>query len=322
MTAATAPGSAEAGHPFRCSEHSGSQAEPLAGTASTVSTFLLLEAPGPWGADALRDSRLPEEVLGRLRSLGRQGIRPLLVRRPGRASRGPVRLFAAYAGADGPWLETASVTDVREVLDLPLESLGSRRSLGLPAQHGSLFLVCTHGRHDPCCAERGRPLAAALAQAAPEETWEVSHIGGDRFAANVLVLPHGLYYGRLTPPDVAPFAAGHAAGHLDLDHLRGRSSLPFAAQAAEAHLRRHLGETLIESVRLAGAARSGTDTVASFTVGAPGDSTVWEVRVTSTRGDPRRLTCRSSTASACLTHRVTGLARRGEAVDGGGGAVP
>src|SRR4029453_5830608 len=55
------------------------------------------------------------------------------------------------------------------------------------------------GRHGACCAERGRPVAAALAQAHPEETWEVSHIGGDRFAGNLLVLPNGLYYGRLDP---------------------------------------------------------------------------------------------------------------------------
>jgi hypothetical protein len=49
-----------------------------------------------------------------------------------------------------------------------------------------IYLVCTHGRHDACCAVRGRPVAAALAAAYPERTWECSHIGGDRFAANVV----------------------------------------------------------------------------------------------------------------------------------------
>ena len=68
---------------------------------------------------------------------------------------------------------------------------------------GPLYGVCTHGRHDACCAERGRPVCAALSELRPEQTWEVSHIGGDRFAANLVVLPEGLYYGHVEPESVA-----------------------------------------------------------------------------------------------------------------------
>ena len=43
---------------FRCARASEARAESLAGTASTVRSFLLVEHPGPWGVDALRDALL------------------------------------------------------------------------------------------------------------------------------------------------------------------------------------------------------------------------------------------------------------------------
>ena len=44
---------------FRCSAAGLERGDAIAGTASTVRAFLLVENPGPWGVDALRDSRLP-----------------------------------------------------------------------------------------------------------------------------------------------------------------------------------------------------------------------------------------------------------------------
>ncbi len=93
----------------------------------------------------------------------------------------------------------------------------------MTAHDEPVFLACTHGRHDTCCAERGRPVAAALSQTHPEVSWEVSHIGGDRFAGNVLVLPDGLYYGRVSPDTAPALVESHLSGHLTLDLLRGRS---------------------------------------------------------------------------------------------------
>jgi len=209
---------------MRCAPASEARGEPIVGTASTVTTFLLVECPGPWGVDALHDSRLPADVKRWLRE--RRGMRPLLIRRRSSAT---ARVFLARDGA----LTTAVLDDVRDLLDLDL-------TVDVTSYDGPLFLVCTHGRHDVCCAERGRPLWEALSQVAPDETWQVSHIGGDRFAANVLVLPDGLYYGRLTPQEAPEFAGAHRGGRLDLEHLRGRTSQPFAVQAAEVFLRRHL----------------------------------------------------------------------------------
>jgi hypothetical protein len=179
---------------FRCSAQSRLRADPIEGTASTVRSFLLVEAPGPWGVEALRDARLDAEVKARLQTLEAElGVRPLLIRRSGRRRDRGSRILAAHTAGESPWLESASLDDVREILDLELTPLRAGQSLGLARESGPTFLVCTHGRHDACCAERGRPLALALAAVAPGLTWVVSHIGGDGFAPNVLVRQHGLY---------------------------------------------------------------------------------------------------------------------------------
>ena len=77
-----------------------------------------------------------------------------------------------------------------------------------------------------------------------------SHVGGDRFAANMLVLPEGLYYGRMEPGSASQVATLHEQGRVDIERLRGRSSYPMPVQYAEIALRRHLEEDRLDAVRL------------------------------------------------------------------------
>ena len=293
---------------FRCATASLGRADPLAGTASTVRAFLLLEHPGGWGRRVPGDVRLPDGVAERLTAAAAAArVRVLLVRRHGRASPpGHRRVFAAYADPAAPWVETTEVEGPEQVLDLDLAALGAGRSPGLTPHAGSLLCVCTHGRHDVCCAERGRPVAAAVAAAHPEEAWEVSHIGGDRFAANLLVLPHGLYYGGLDPASAVAVTGGHLAGEVDLDHLRGRSGLTMPVQAAEVALRRRLGETRQDAVRFRGQERDGATTRARFEVGAA--TYAVEVRTTHDE-EPHRLTCGVDRLSRIPRHDVVDVRR-------------
>lgn len=296
---------------FRCSVASQEVTEPLAGTASTVRAFLLVEVPGPWGIDAVRDSRLPAVVKKWLAGLEpAHRVRPLLVRRhgrhEGRGGGGRARVFAVSVHTARPWVETTTLDDARDLLDLDPTGLARGRSPGLTPHEEPLFLVCTHGRHDTCCAERGRPLCAALHAAAPEHTWEVSHIGGDRFAGNVLALPYGLYYGRLRPEDAAGFAATHLAGRLDLEHLRGRSAYPFSVQAAEIFVRRHTGTDTLAPLELLEHTRHGTETRAVFEAGGR----TWQVRVHTELQPRRQLTCRVTGGGVGQTHTLVAVEPR------------
>lgn len=297
--------------PFRCATASLGRADRLGGTASTVRAFLLLEHPGPWGADVLRDSRLPDGVGARLAAAARASrVRVLFIRRHGRrAATEGTRVFAAYADPVAPWAETAVLAGPGSALDLDLAELGAGRSPGLAPYDDSLLCVCTHGRHDACCAERGRPVASSVAAAHPDQTWEVSHVGGDRFAANLLVLPHGLYYGALEPRAALAVSGSHLTGHLDLDHLRGRSGLPMPVQAAELALRRQLGETREGALRFVGRTTREARTLARFEVAG----TTWEVEVASGHDeDGVRLTCGVERLSRIPRHDVIRIGRLGD----------
>jgi hypothetical protein len=291
---------------YRCSIASTERGEPLAGTASTFRRFLLIEFPGPWGVDALLDSRLPAEVGRVVRLRARPlGIRVSLIRRHGRSRvGGRMRVFAAYAHPSRPWLETTELAGPDEIAGLDLDALSAGESLGLDPWNAPLFLTCTHGRHDACCAERGRPVARALFHSHPEEAWDVSHIGGDRFAGTVVVLPHGLYYGRLDPESASRMAVWHHDGRLDLEHLRGRSGYPFVVQAAEIFLRRRLDLDGLDDVRFVSA--RAADDLHTTRFSAAGAE--WDVVVRRGQATPQRLTCSKLNESPIPTHELESIA--------------
>lgn len=297
---------AATGEPFRCSADSEARDEPLAGSASTVRAFLLVEHPGPWGVDVLRDARLPAGIGRSLRAASAEtGVRVLFIRRPGRnADRSGQRIFAVSADTRRPWVETGVVADPADLLDLDLADLRAGRTVGLAAYDEPLFCVCTHGRHDACCAERGRPVAAALAAAYPEQTWEISHLGGDRFAANMLVAPEGLYYGRLTAESAVEVARQRLDGRLELDHLRGRTGYAMSVQAAEIALRHHLGETRLGAVRALSRHVHGEVSEVTLEVARSDEPARWLVRIHTTHTDPTLLTCRAGRPNPAIDHEV------------------
>jgi Sucrase/ferredoxin-like len=180
-----------------------------------------------------------------------EGVRVLLIRRPGRGQPAPGRRWAYIDGRPGQEMSWwGSITSDAALLDVPFDGSAGTRSTD-PA-----YLVCTHGRHDTCCAIRGRPAAAELAAKRQDATWECSHVGGDRFAGNLLVLPHGLYYGQVTPATAADIVMAYEAGEVVLDSLRGRAGLSRAAQAAQHYARRAFGERGVDAFRPVGEEQS------------------------------------------------------------------
>ena len=136
--------------------------------------------------------------------------------------------------------------------------LGSHEHLvvaDLPAGEviaGPVFLVCTHGRRDACCARLGGPLYEALAQhVPPERLWQASHLGGHRFAPNVVVLPHGIQLGRIPLDRVQEVVGIVAAGRIPLDLYRGRTLYSPSVQAAEIAARAATGWDEVDGLALA-----------------------------------------------------------------------
>lgn len=110
-----------------------------------------------------------------------------------------------------------------------------------------MILVCTHGTHDLCCAKFGnaiyQAMCSALRSMGGASVCETSHVGGCRFAPNVVVLPQGIVYGRVRVEDCAELGASIRSGRVLTRLLRGRSCFSKPVQAAEYFLREQLRET-------------------------------------------------------------------------------
>jgi hypothetical protein len=141
------------------------------------------------------------------------------------------------------------VRDLRECLDLDLDALAAGRRPGFgEVSHQPVVLVCTHGRRDVCCARRGRPVAHALDARLPGQVWETTHVGGDRFAPNVVTLPHGTYHGGVDVASAPALATAAVRREVVLEQLRGTAGIPAVAQAAEIFVRQALQLRALDAV--------------------------------------------------------------------------
>jgi hypothetical protein len=290
-----------------CAVTSAVLGEPLYGTASQVRRWILVEQPGPWGRDAVAESRLPVDVASGLRAAARAaGARLLLIRRHGRSSPTDLTCFAVVTTPEVRRVERLTFTDPAELLDVDWTPLRRFAPIGGEPHPAPVYLVCTNGKHDVCCAELGRPVAGALDAEVGDAAWEVSHVGGDRFAATLVALPEGIYLGRVDPSNAVRLVTGLEEGRVDLAHLRGRSSSPFAAQAAEHLLRLDRALTGLDDVVLDDVEDLGGRV---FRVRLLASGEAVDVTVACSEAvDPQQLTCRSTSEEHPPRYRLVGIA--------------
>ena len=292
-----------------CAPESSASDEPLAATASRIDHWILLEYRGLWERDVLGGSLFSPELKAHLREQLRTlcNARLLFVKKPERRTYGRRQL---YFGSSRPGEERFFQLEVDHQEDLRgfdfVRALSGGDTPGLPVDH-PLLVVCTHGKRDRCCAKFGQPLYDALRRETETgHVWQSTHVGGDRFAGNVVVLPQGLYYGRVGPDDVGGLLADHAAGRVHLDRYRGRAAYPFALQAAEHAIREGHGLAGIEDLVLAGSERLG-DTAWRVRFRAP-DGVVHEVDVREEEAEePAYLTCGADEPKRALRYTPTAL---------------
>jgi hypothetical protein len=218
---------------FFCSQASRGHGETLYGTVAQVKSWILLEYPSAWRRRAIEDSRLLSDRLRKY--LDSAAERSILMRQEHRRSR-EIRCFRVQCEAPA----RMTVQTIADYDDLP----GS----GSPAVpvSGLLYATCTHGRHDMCCAKFGLPVACAIRDAVGSRAWDCSHVGGDRFAGNVVVFPYGMYYGHVRPEDVPELVAASERGEVWMKGYRGRCVHPRNVQVAEYFARCESGRLAVE----------------------------------------------------------------------------
>jgi Sucrase/ferredoxin-like len=303
----------------RCSDTSRGRGESPIATAPPARRLLLLDVPGPWGRAGLTGSRLAAGVTVPLAAAAdAAGVRVQLLRAPGRHP-GPVRPHPlsgrqvwALADPDAGVVRWGSWSREPDLLEIDLaERLDQAVHAGSGPQR--LALVCTHARHDLCCAVRGRPVAAALAAAGLDrEVWETSHLGGDRFAANLLLLPEGEVFGGLDEDDAVAAVRALDGGRLALPHYRGRVGRAPVVQAAL-----HLAAAALDDDR------RGAVRVLAVSAAGPGPrpgeqrfearvqhrDRVHRVQLVEWWASPERLTCAAVEAKPARRYTLTALDR-------------
>ena len=151
----------------------------------------------------------------------------------------------------------------------------------------------------------------------PGATWECSHVGGDRFAANLVVLPDGACYGNLDADTAVDVVSRTSQGRVDVDHLRGISTQPPVAQAAVAAALRRFGPAAL----VAGGRERRRATRVGVLAGHPHRHADpcrrgWRRRSLRTRTAPARLTCRAAGPTSAYRYDGPRPAPRWERRDG------
>ena len=218
-----------------CSEQSRAAQDALAGTVKPTDTFFLIQTNmsefGGWQHGIVKkagDSGVFAPIIQHLMRAPRAKI--LFIRRP--ASEGK-NFFIAQTNQKQPRIYHAALSDYERLLCLDMNSLGG----DLPPRFNqdgknddmteldALYIVCTNGRHDPCCAARGTPFYQALSRyAGAEKVWQTTHIGGHHLSATMIAFPQGIVYGHLDPEDAEAIVTNHSAGYLLTHKYRGRGA--------------------------------------------------------------------------------------------------
>jgi hypothetical protein len=271
----------------------------MAGTAPRGFVWVLIEYRRGWPVNGFDGLDLEPGIKALVLSAAQSvRARVLLVRRPGRRRReGPSRwavLCHEDSGAHrqhwGTWNRDEDLAEIVTALSTPGE-------IG----HRPVVLVCTHGQHDPCCAVRGRPVGRVLSEHWPESVWECAHVGGDRFAANVVVVPDGVYYGGLDAESSLTTIHEHLAGRIHAEHLRGYTNLVPSQQAAVAAVLRRFGPAGQKDYVVTETSRHGDHWRIRLT-GRPPHPVNLDVELKAHRTPAYQLTCRAPAMSSATVY--------------------
>jgi hypothetical protein len=299
---------------FQCAVAARERDEPMFATASQVRRWLLIEVRGSWGRDSVANTGLARYASPEWRRHMRSSrIRVVAVRRDlDRGEDRSVRVFYAEpgSGTDRGSCWRRDVPSLHAAVDATASLLLPGDERGWTRHDEALVLVCTNGRHDSCCATFGRPLVRTLRESRhASRVWECSHIGGDRFAGNIVVLPDGLYFGRCDPDVATDVIDSYERGEILLDHYRGRSTLGFTQQAAEFFARRQLGLTALHAVLdVEPIGERGDGTYAVHVSADAGTTARVVVTVARTEPDaPTPLTCSGPSGQVVPTYRLAAI---------------
>lgn len=236
---------------FSCTSISSSVNEQLFGTAPRVDHWFLIEYNGNWAYDAFSESNIPqmvkEYINNELQNIENSRIQ--VIKAENNQDSGP-RFYYAHSSEFEPGLYEFQLEQYVDILDIDLVKLSENNGFEEHRSNKQLALVCSHGSHDRCCGTYGIPVYNKLREQKNFETWRTSHVGGHRFSANIIMLPEGIYYGRVNGDNLDKITDSHKKKEIYLDCYRGRSCYTQTTQVSDYFLRNKTGEKGIYDIKV------------------------------------------------------------------------
>lgn len=213
-----------------CAEHS--RGEPTLGTAPRESSYLLIRLAKPWPGKLKKLEEIKRFIKQLDRELDGRAPEPKVIATPELES----------AALLIRWTPEGTLCQ-----SLPLSSSAAVQALLKPAQgeRRQLYLVCTHGSRDRCCGTLGYPVYQALKEQSGRQVYQVSHLGGHRYAPLVLAMPEWRFFGHLNPETALDLDRCLSEGKPYLEGYRGQGRLSKYAQVVEGALWDEFGSELV-----------------------------------------------------------------------------
>lgn len=233
-----------------CFDNSLQASEQIFATAPNVNFWILIEYKDFWEEKAFNNCDIDIEVKNVIRDLAGQypKSRIQLIRNE-LSSKDHIKLYIAVTKETEKKVYEFRVISYQDILKIDFERGLSEKTL----KSQPLLLVCTHGSHDKCCGEKGLELFGHLSKHEKDfEVWQTTHLGGHRFAANILILPGGIYYGRINKENYVKIRDSYFDSKLETGFLRGRCFYHPDVQAAEYFFRSELKYSTLNNLHLRG----------------------------------------------------------------------
>lgn len=220
---------------YFCSAASRYFKEQLNGTAANSSVFILIEYNYPFPAK-ISDANFDKKWLKKIQQLAKVNKGKVLLVRSKATKAQDCKI--TFIDCNKSSYFTISTT-MEKYSDVDVAAyLSSAETIWY---NDPFFLVCTNGKKDKCCAKFGLPVFKFFESFNTDvPVWECSHVGGDRFAANVVAMPYGIYYGHVAVEDVGHILVRTLLKKIYKNNYRGLSRRSFFEQSIECYVRDYL----------------------------------------------------------------------------------
>ncbi|MGI9553989.1 MAG: sucrase ferredoxin [Thermodesulfobacteriota bacterium] len=233
-----------------CKESSNNSGEHLYGTVPRVDHWFLVEYRDHWERDLLEKSSVSKEVKNELNNLllSFKNSRLQLIKSDGSADNN-ICFYYINSTEFQPKAYKFVLNNYEDILRLNLADLVERGDISDSETDENLVLVCTHGSYDSCCGKYGVQVYNEIQKNSDIKVWRTTHVGSHRFSANLVMLPQGIYYGRVNTENVEEIIKSHLNNKIYLDCFRGRCCYSQSSQVADFFLRKELKKYGIFDIR-------------------------------------------------------------------------